>query len=529
MIPCSPFHSREVEHFLTDQFEYSDNPNDKQRLLAWLMTTPHFTTLRVNTLKSSVKDVIAAINDALQKQSRSSETAGKETVDETEETENYNSVAGSSTPASMVSSPSTSKSKEKSRHRTASNIAEEQMATAFGQLTNQCEEYGIDEMPQVFVHPKLPETVVVGPWNVNELDLDIKQQEVIVDVACGVAVLRGADVFAPGVMGMQTGAQIGDIVSVFADVSKNCKKGLQCVYPDDQKYFVGNGIVRMSRKQLYGKDAQPTGVAVRMLSRPSGCPSVPSFLGMAILQNLPSILTCHALDLSPGHYVLDCCAAPGNKTLHIASLMNDKGRIVAVDKTQGKVNIIKRKCEEFSVKCVETYVGDTTKSVQTPDTNMCKAGEDHSLPHCPLFPPESFDRVLLDAPCSALGQRPQLRNDISIQQLQSYPILQRKLFKAAYTLLKPGGYLVYSTCTVNVAENEAIVGWALKAYSQLVLEPIIPSIGGPGIPHAGNLTEEQTECVQRFGPPVEGSVKGCDTDTVGFFIARFRKKVLHHR
>ncbi|XP_049956448.1 tRNA (cytosine(72)-C(5))-methyltransferase NSUN6 isoform X1 [Schistocerca serialis cubense] len=459
MVSCSPFHSREVEHFLTDQFEYSDNPNDKQRLLAWLMTTPHFTTLRVNTLKSSVKDVIAAINDALQKQ---------------------------------------------------------------------CEEYGIDEMPQVFVHPKLPETVVVGPWNVNELDLDIKQQEVIVDVACGIAVLRGADVFAPGVMGMQTGAQIGDIVSVFADVSKNCKKGLQCVYPDDQKYFVGNGIVRMSRKQLYGKDAQPIGVAVRMLSRPSGCPSVPPLLGMAILQNLPSILTCHALDLSPGHYVLDCCAAPGNKTLHIASLMNDKGRIVAVDKTQGKVNIIKRKCEEFSVKCVETYVGDTTKSVQTLDTNMCKAGEDHSLPHCPLFPPESFDRVLLDAPCSALGQRPQLRNDISIQQLQSYPILQRKLFKAAYTLLKPGGYLVYSTCTVNVAENEAIVGWALKAYPQLVLEPIIPIIGGPGIPHAGNLTEEQTECVQRFGPPVEGSVKGCDTDTVGFFIARFRKKVLHH-
>ncbi|XP_049809806.1 tRNA (cytosine(72)-C(5))-methyltransferase NSUN6 isoform X4 [Schistocerca nitens] len=343
-------------------------------------------------------------------QSRSSETAGKETVDEAEETENYNSVAGSSTP----------------------NIAEEQMATAFGQLTNQCEEYGIDEMPQVFVHPKLPETVVVCPWNVSELDLDVKQQEVIVDVACGIAVLRGADVFAPGVMGMQTGTQIGDIVSVFADVSKNCKKGLQCVYPDDQKYFVGNGIVRMSRRQLYGKDAQPTGVAVRMLSRPSGCPSVPSLLGMAILQNLPSILTCHALDLSPGHYVLDCCAAPGNKTLHIASLMNDKGRIVAVDKTQGKVNIIKRKCEEFSVKCVETYVGDTTKSVQTPDTNMCKAGEDHSLPHCPLFPPESFDRVLLDAPCSALGQRPQLRNDISIQQLQSYPILQRKLFKAIY-------------------------------------------------------------------------------------------------
>ncbi|XP_049834928.1 uncharacterized protein LOC126278701 [Schistocerca gregaria] len=69
-------------------------------------------------------------------QSRSSETAGEEIIDEAKETENYNSVAGSSTPASTVSSPSTSKSKEKPHRRTASNIAEQQMATAFGQLTN---------------------------------------------------------------------------------------------------------------------------------------------------------------------------------------------------------------------------------------------------------------------------------------------------------------------------------------------------------------------------------------------------------
>jgi 16S rRNA C967 or C1407 C5-methylase (RsmB/RsmF family) len=68
--------------------------------------------------------------------------------------------------------------------------------------------------------------------------------------------------------------------------------------------------------------------------------------------------------------------------------------------------------------------------------------------------------VLLDAPCSALGQRPQLRNTIKVKELMSFPKLQKKLLRAAVELVKPGGCIVYSTCTFNVDENEKVVLWA---------------------------------------------------------------------
>jgi len=80
---------------------------------------------------------------------------------------------------------------------------------------------------------------------------------------------------------------------------------------------------------------------------------------------------------------------------------------------------------------------------------------------------------------------------------------------------------VYSTCTVTVAENEGLVLWALQHFSDLELVPALPVLGGPGLKGSG-LSEEQRQCVQKFGPPLMGN--DCDSDTVGFFIACFSKK-----
>jgi 16S rRNA C967 or C1407 C5-methylase (RsmB/RsmF family) len=95
------------------------------------------------------------------------------------------------------------------------------------------------------------------------------------------------------------------------------------------------------------------------------------------------------------------------------------------------------------------------------------------------------------------------------------------LFPQAVLLLRPGGTLIYSTCTVTVGENEGLVLWALEHFSNLELMPTVPVLGGPGLKGSG-LTEEQRHCVQRFGPPLVGN--DFDRDTVGFFIAHFRKK-----
>merc|ERR1711915_628793 len=127
----------------------------------------------------------------------------------------------------------------------------------------------------------------------------------------------------------------------------------------------------------------------------------------------------------------------------IAQRMKNQGLLVAFDKSKSKINSLKSNCEEFGVEIVQAFLMDGSKSCH----------EDASLNDTsPLYPEESFDRILLDAPCSGLGQRPQFYNKIKMKELRSFPKIQRKLFSAAVRLLRRGGVLVYSTCTNNRAE-----------------------------------------------------------------------------
>lgn len=208
-----------------------------------------------------------------------------------------------------------------------------------------------------------------------------------------------------------------------------------------------------------------------------------------MLQNLPSIVCGHVLAPKPGETVLDMCAAPGNKTTHIAALMGDTGRLVALDKTPNKLKLLLSKMSTFELRSVECYAFDSTKAL---DENPSGTFNDRKLgPLVPPFAPNTFDRILLDAPCSALGNRPQLRNDMSPKMLASYPVVQKKLFRAAVGLLKPGGVLVYSTCTIAVTENERMVGWALEKFGQEIeLEAALPKFGGSGWAGQG-LNEDQ--------------------------------------
>ncbi|KAJ6847889.1 putative methyltransferase NSUN6 isoform X1 [Iris pallida] len=141
------------------------------------------------------------------------------------------------------------------------------------------------------------------------------------------------------------------------------------------------------------------------------------------------------------------------------------------------------------------------------------------------FMPNSFDRVLLDAPCSALGLRPRLfAAEETIESLQHDAKYQRKMFDQAVQLVCPGGVIVYSTCTINPGENEALVRYALDTYKFLSLAPQKPRVGGPGL--VGHcelfdgkymekwLTKSEAELVQRFDP-------SSSVDSIGFFIAKF--------
>ncbi|XP_017780642.1 PREDICTED: putative methyltransferase NSUN6 [Nicrophorus vespilloides] len=359
--------------------------------------------------------------------------------------------------------------------------------------------------PRVYQHEVLKDVVIVDNYDLKDLELTGRTNEIIVDVHCGAAVLRGAHIFAPGIIGMTSGTKVDDEVSIYVDVDKVCKKGLKAF--EGNKVYVGNGIARMDRHHLFGENLQPSGFAVEMLHSTSGCPPLGSlFLSAdsALLQNIPSVVCIEALDPKPGDIILDMCASPGNKTTHIAAKINNSGTLIAIDKTPTKVLQLQKTCDKFNCKA-SIHKFDSTKIFDT------KASGTENPP----FGPETFDKILLDAPCSALGKRPQLANKDTETVIKSHIPLQRKLFQNAVKLLKTGGTMVYSTCTITLAENEAIVAWALKTFDCLQLVKAEPQLGGRGWKMNG-LKDDQLELMQRFGPD-DG------VDSVGFFVAKFVK------
>ncbi|XP_066147003.1 tRNA (cytosine(72)-C(5))-methyltransferase NSUN6 [Euwallacea fornicatus] len=364
---------------------------------------------------------------------------------------------------------------------------------------------------KIIVNSPLSEDIIIlKHLKVNISSMNKFPKEVIVDVDCATALLRGAHIYAPGVMAMVSGTQIGDYVSVYADLSKKCRKGFLKIYSDGAKLFIGNGLVKMSRDLLFGPDSSPKGIAVEMIEVTSGSPQLGNFLpeGYALLQNLPSILCVELLSPKRGENVLDMCAAPGHKTTHMAALMGNQGTLVAIDKTPNKVLQLQNTCQVFGAEAL-VFQADSTKILSHSTTSVC-IGEG------PPFLPNTFHRILLDAPCSALGKRPQFRNTTSEKVIRSYVPLQRKLFSEAVGLLKSKGRLVYSTCTITLGENEGVVSWALRTFDCLELVKPERSYGETGWPGAG-LGEEERSKVQRFGP-------GGQVDSVGFFMACFVKR-----
>ncbi|KAK2585226.1 hypothetical protein KPH14_009929 [Odynerus spinipes] len=363
-------------------------------------------------------------------------------------------------------------------------------------LNNVIAQYA-NRLPTITTFPHLSEVIIVHCWDKSiKLELLKHSNEVIVDATCGSAILRGSHVFAPGILGMPHGLNIGDTVSVFADTTGSCKKGLLKTREVENKMFLGNGILKQTRENLFYNDGQiKSGIAIHMTEVISRLPqlnadSVPD--GWALLQNLPSILCTLILNPQPGEIILDMCSAPGNKSTHISALMNGEGILVALEKNKSKLEKLKINCDKFSSGNVKIFCYDSTKACDKHMDTECVNINDG-----PPFKENSFDRILLDSPCSALGQRPQLLNKITVAQLRSYVALQRKLFSAAVQLLKPNGLLVYSTCTITIAENEETFN--TKGYI------------------VNGLTKEESEYILRIGP---------EEDTVGFFIACFTKQIV---
>ena len=170
---------------------------------------------------------------------------------------------------------------------------------------------------------------------------------------------------------------------------------------------------------------------------------LPAFVrGDFYVQDLSSMQVAQAVDVQPGWNVIDVCAAPGGKAIHVAQLLNGSGHVEARDLTEYKVDLILDNIDRCQVENMSAKVWDATVC----DENAVA----------------SADLVIADLPCSGLGvlhSKPDIKYNMSPDQMQELAALQREILAVVADYVKPGGRLVYSTCTVNRGENEDNAAW----------------------------------------------------------------------
>ena len=215
----------------------------------------------------------------------------------------------------------------------------------------------------------------------------------------------------------------------------------------------------------------PGAYAVPPEEREALLASAPYAAGALYVQNLSSQLPPHLLAPEPGERVLDLCAAPGSKTGQLAMRMQNEGEIVAVEKVPRRFARLRRNVLAQGADIVRPVLGSGAATWH--------------------HEPEAFDRVLVDAPCSTEGRfrtdEPDTTRYWSRRKIKEMRGVQRSLLFSAIQCLRPGGRLVYSTCTFAPEENEGVVAKALKTFGDRIevvdtgLDPVLAAHAQPGL------------------------------------------------
>lgn len=164
--------------------------------------------------------------------------------------------------------------------------------------------------------------------------------------------------------------------------------------------------------------------------------------GLFMVQDVSSMLVVEAADIKKGQTVIDVCAAPGGKSLHAAYKLDGTGRVLSFDLTEPKVERLEENRRRMKKENMETAIHDA----RVADEVLCKLA----------------DVVLVDVPCSGLGvigKKQDIKYHVTPQSIEEIKILQKDILKNVANYVKPGGILMYSTCTMNPAENEDVVKW----------------------------------------------------------------------
>ncbi|MDX5476253.1 MAG: 16S rRNA (cytosine(967)-C(5))-methyltransferase RsmB [Bacillaceae bacterium] len=217
--------------------------------------------------------------------------------------------------------------------------------------------------------------------------------------------------------------------------------------------------------------------------------------GYFTIQDESSMLVAPALHVSDDDKVYDSCAAPGGKSTHIAELLKGTGKVISSDLHKHKIELINEQTLRLSLNNVETYVLDSRKATET-------------------FKEESFDKVLIDAPCSGFGvirRKPDLKYTKTMQDVKQLAKIQLDILTEVAPLVKKGGTLVYSTCTIDKEENEEVVNAFLELREDFMLDEELQQY----------IPEKAKEYVKNGMLQLLPHYFNTD----GFFIARLKRQV----
>lgn len=221
-------------------------------------------------------------------------------------------------------------------------------------------------------------------------------------------------------------------------------------------------------------------------------------LGYYYIQGLGSMAASLALDPRPGETVADLAAAPGGKTTHIAQIMNNSGIILSVEKNPVRAMSLSANIQRMRVKIAIVMIKDILD----------------------LSIEEKFDKVLLDAPCTGEGLLPikkERKTSKDLEDIVRMHELQVKLLEKSIQLVRPGGALLYSTCSIAPEENEFVINKVLSSRSDVELEKIANlNVGSPGLTEfmGYKLRDELANCVRLYPHR---------NNSEGFFICKLRR------
>lgn len=224
----------------------------------------------------------------------------------------------------------------------------------------------------------------------------------------------------------------------------------------------------------------------------------PYFHGWLYGQEEVSALPALVLDPEPGERILDACAAPGSKTTQLAAVMEDSGTLVANDANLGRISALRSNAERCGVTNLAIINGDARNISLAP------------------FDGTQFDRTLADVPCSCEGtirKNPTVPEEWSLDRVESIAGVQRDILQRAVQVTRPGGTVVYSTCTFAPEENEAVLDHVLTKEDCHLIEFDAPLDTRPGVTEwNGEQFDRSVQRAKRIYPHLN--------DTGGFFCAK---------